>query len=400
MKILSVSQRTMGDQIVLSARCKIRRVGLDDVTFKIPSKFESFILADASPFAAALLLPSMKLGEDLIIEGAISERLHSGMQELIRIVSGWNIGLKPINIEARELVPDAVESGATGTFFSGGVDSFYTYLRHQDDPKDRVTHLILVRGYDIGPSNTELWEATLRNIREIASEEQATLVEVESNVRRLIDPIVPWSYTFGGCLAAVALCLRRGLGRVYIPGSHGAADQRPWGSTLFTDHLWSTETLDIVHDGTEANRLDKVDWQIARSPLALRHLRVCYKNKGGTYNCGECEKCLRTMVELYVVGALDRAETFPHKIEPDRLAELSIRDKYGAVFHWETLAALEARDLAPDLQAALKVSLAQVVADPKPAARHRVFRTIEYLDHSYARGTAREVARRITGRRY
>jgi hypothetical protein len=396
MEIFDVRQFKTANHVVLSARCKVRRIGQDDLIFRIPAEFEQFVFRDASPFAAALLLPSMKLGQDLVIKGGLSARLYAGIQEIIKIVSGWDIGLEPIAIEAEELVADTADGGVTGMFFSGGVDSFYTYLRHKEDRDQRVTHLMLVNGYDIDPKNLALWDETARNIAAIARAEQVTLIEIESNVRSLIDPILSWDYTHGGCLAAAALCLRRGMRQTYIASSADAEHQALQGSHVTLDHLWSTEALAFVHDGWEASRMNKVDW-IAKSPLALKYLRVCYRNEKGTYNCGKCEKCIRTMVSLYAAGVLDRAETFPSEIEPDRLAAVAIEGYAEAVFHRENLAALQERGLAPDLQQALQASLANVPesAKPRPIARRALGR-IGYLDHSYALGTLHRIYTQVT----
>jgi hypothetical protein len=399
-KILTVRQVKTADQVLLSARCKVRRIGQDDLVFKIPAKFRDFVCADASPFAAALLLPSMKLGEDLAISGSISARLHAGMTEIVRIVSGWDVGLKPINVIADDLVPDVIAPDITAAFFSGGVDSFYTYLRHHGDPTP-ITHLLLAKGFDITRNNSQLWDATAHNIGLIAKEEQAAVVEIDSNVRSLLDPVLSWTYSHGGCLAAVALCLRRGIRQVYMASSADADHQALRGTHLSIDHLWSTESLTFVHDGWEATRMNKIDQQIAQSPLALRYLRVCYMNERGAYNCGKCEKCLRTMVSLYAAGVLDKAETFPSDIDPDRLASVSIEGYDDAVFHQENLAALEERGLAPDLQEALRTALAKVVYEPRPKSlERRILSRIGYLDHSYAHGAARKLASRLTGRSF
>ena len=188
---------------------------------------------------------------------------------------------------------------------------------------------------------------------------------------------------------------------MYIASSADAEHQALRGSHLAIDHLWSTEALSFVHDGWEASRMNKIDWQIAHSPLALKHLRVCYNNEQqATYNCGKCEKCLRTMVSLYAAGVLDRAETFPSQIDPNHLAAVTIDGYDDAVFHWENLAALRARGLAPDLQHALEAALANAAkrhARPKIVAQ-RIKGNIDYLDHSYARGTLRGVKTRVTGR--
>jgi hypothetical protein len=401
MRVLDVRQRKTGDQIILSARCKVRRLGLDVLNFTVPSRFADFLVADASPFAAALLLPAMKMGEDLVMQGSISARLHAGMTEMIRTVARWNVGLSPIRVIADELTPDPAAAGVTGAFFSGGVDSFYTYLRHKSD-RQPITHLILVKGYDIDPRNDRVWEATVHNLEQIAKEEHATLIEIDSNLRSLTDPILSWTYGHGGGLAGAALCLRRGISRMYIASSADAEHQAHGGSHLTIDRLWSTEALSFVHDGWEASRMDKIDQQIAQSPLALKYLRVCYANKNGSYNCGECEKCLRTMVSLQAAGVLDQAETFPADIDPQRLAAVTIEGYAEAVFHRENLAALRARRLAPDLQQALVTALANVADDDakaSPVAR-RLRSDIDFLDHSYARGTLRRLKTHVTGRSF
>ena len=69
---------------VLSAKCKVRRVGWDNVYFKVDSAYDGYVCEDASPFATALLLPSMKEGEDLVIEGSISKQLWAGMHTVMR----------------------------------------------------------------------------------------------------------------------------------------------------------------------------------------------------------------------------------------------------------------------------------------------------------------------------
>jgi hypothetical protein len=401
MKVLDVRMRQDAGQITLSARCKVRRFGLDVLSFTVPGRFAEFIVADASPFAAALLLPSMKLGEDLLIRGSISTRLHTGMKEIIRIVSGWDIGLKPIDVMVDELIPDQATPEITGAFFSGGVDSFYTYLRHRNDQRP-ITHLMLAKGYDIDHRDDRLWDVTVGNIAQIAETEQATLVVIESNVRSLIDPVLSWSYAHGGCLAAAAMCLRAGIGQMYIASSADAKHQALQGSHVTIDHLWSTEALSFVHDGSEASRIDKIDSQITQSELALKYLRVCYMNEKGAYNCGKCEKCLRTMVGLYAAGALDRAETFPPEIDPQRLAGLAIQGYADAVFHRENLAALRERGLRPDLQQALATALAKVPdrdTRPKPIGP-RIRSNIDYFDHCYGRGTLRRLKTHVTGRSF
>ena len=387
---------------MLSARCKIRKIGWDSVYFSIDAAHGGHVHDDASPFAAAFLLPAMKQGEDLIIKGAISERLYKGMHAIMHEVLQWNIGLKPIRIEADALAPDIREPDRSASFFSGGVDSFYTYLKHKEDAEtaDRIDSFILINGFDIERRNTRLWDLTLANIQAIAAADDVDLVVVRTNIQSLVEPILLWDYAHGGCLAAAGLFVRDAFRQIYIPSTHSVDEQIPWGSNLALDGHWSTESTTFVHDGSEATRINKVITQIARSPLALEHLRVCFANEKEAYNCGQCDKCLRTMINLFAAGALDKSATFPHRIDPGLVAAVpTTAGEYGGIFHSENLRALREKDLAPDLQQALVTSMNNTIvmrSSPLTRAQDRA----KYLDHAYTRGFVYSVWDRLFGRSF
>jgi hypothetical protein len=387
----------------LSAKCRLRKIGWDTVYFSVGNILPgNYIHHDASPFAAALLLPSMKQGENLVIEGSISAQLYRGMHAIMQEVLKWDVGLQPIKIEVGALVADPPRPQRSASFFSGGVDSFYTYLKHKTDPteKDRINNFILVNGFDINQRNTQLWDRTLDNIKSIAEADGVELIVVRSNIQGLVEPILLWDYAHGGCLAAVGLFLRGAFHQIYIPSTHSAAEQIPWGSNLALDGHWSTESTAFIHDGTEATRLEKVTWQIARSPLALDHLRVCFENEPGAYNCGRCDKCLRTMVNLYVAGVLGPSGTFPRQIDPELVAAVpTIAGPHGGIFHGENLRALQDQDRAPELQRAIAASMSNAVVS-KPGRRQVIEDRVKYLDHIYAHGYAYSVWDRLAGRRF
>ena len=66
--------------------------------------------------------------------------------------------------------------------------------------------------------------------------------------------------------------------------------------------LLSTRALRFYIVGMEKSRMDKVRG-IADWPVAQAHLNVCFKEG---QNCGVCEKCRRTQLELYALGKLDQ----------------------------------------------------------------------------------------------
>lgn len=397
MTITDIELVTDKDSATLQARCKIRKLGWDKIYITLEGKqHHEYLFADASPFAAALLIPSMKQGEDLIIKGSISEQLYQGMQEAMRVVLSWNIGLKPIRIIPDRVVKDAqTENTHTASTFSGGVDSFYTYLKHKKDKQrsDRIDTFILVKGFDVDLRNTALWETTVRNIRAIAKKEGIELLTVATNARVILEPILPGGdYSHGGCLAAIGLALRNGIGKLYIPATFSADQQVPWGSHMDLDPHWSTEKLSFIHDGTEATRLDKIVWEVSKSPVALEHLRVCYMNQKGTYNCGVCDKCVRTMIHFYVAGALDKVKTFPHEIDYERVAagpHVGPGAGYIPLGEQHNLEGLRERNMDPELQEALLKSL-EVIANLRTGFGGRVkiqinrlYKGIVYLDFAY-----------------
>lgn len=246
---------------------------------------------------------------------------------------------------------------------------------------------MLVNGFDIEPRNVPLWDSTLTNISAIAAAEKIELVVVQTNIQVLADPILSWDYIHGGCLAAVGLFLRGAFRQIYIPSSFSLEEQVPWGSCLALDGHWSTENTTFVHDGIEAARLDKVIWQVAQSPLALEHLRVCYENVKGSYNCGRCDKCLRTMINLYIAGALEKSKTFPHDIDPELVSAITALPINGT-FPGENqnLRGLRERNLAPDLQQAITVSINNAAAVTGKSRSADIKDRLKCLDHIYTRG--------------
>lgn len=398
MIIKDINIKTDDHFVKIKANCKIRRFGYDQVYFKVDKKYKNFVYQDASPFAAALLIPSMRQGEDLIIKGSVSKKLYNGMKSIRDIFLSWNLGLKPIDIKADALAIDNREPKKIASFFSGGVDSFYTYLKHKKDLK-KIEFFILINGFDINLTNNKLWLATLGNISQLATEEKIELITIESNIRPLIDPIFPWNLTHGGCLTAAGLLLRGSISKIFIPSSLTKEQQDPWGSNLETDKLWSTEKLEFIHDGVEASRVNKAS-QIAKSEIVLKHLRVCYSNKESTYNCGNCEKCMRTMISLQIAGALDKTKTFSdNTINLGRLSKLKIM-KDNLFFDEENLAELKRKNIYPELQRALKkcirsnktnnhrTGLRSTIADS-------ILLKIIYLDHIYTKGKMNKVAKAI-----
>lgn len=304
-------------------------------------------------FVIASLLPAMVQGLPLKSNRPVSPRLLGAIPAIQEIFHVWDEKFRQIElvVPARS-TPPGISGDRVGAFFSGGVDSFYTLLKHQEE----ITDLILVRGFDIRLEDQALWTDTSARMRDVARRFGKRLIEVETNVTEFSDRYVIWDFYYGAGLASVVALLSPRFRKVYIPSGHSYLLIIPNGSHPLVDSLWSTETTEIVHDGCEATRAEKV-LRIASNTVVHDHLRVCWKNAGGAYNCGKCEKCLRTMVSLRIAGVLERCTTFPQPLDLGAVARVRTRDAYVRFCAETNLRAAEAAGRDPKLIQALTASL-------------------------------------------
>jgi hypothetical protein len=309
----------------------------------------------AADTVLAVSLPvAMRLGLALHVTGAVSPRLLNGARTIQAIFSTWSRHYRRVPITAELRATSGAADRAVACFFSGGVDSFHTLLTNREP----ITHLIFVHGFDLPLASTRLRAQAVDTARTVADELGLELVEAETDIHDLTDEHVHWGLMHGPALASAGLLLQEHFARILIPATHTYADLLPWGSHPLVDPLWSTERTEFVHCGAEATRIEKCR-VVGQSDVAMARLRVCSMWPTDLYNCGECEKCLRTMINLKVAGALDRCQTLPHRIDPDAVATTTLRDANDRAFAAENLAALEASGSDPDLCDALRESLSR-----------------------------------------
>jgi hypothetical protein len=98
--------------------------------------------------------------------------------------------------------------------------------------------------------------------------------------------------------------------------------------------------------------VDKLAY-LVESELAMSALRVCFQPDVQALNCGDCPKCVRTMVGLRVIGALGRCSTLPGEFSLRQMAKGKVRSRQSLTYVRENLEAVEARGTDPDLAFAL-----------------------------------------------
>jgi len=269
--------------------------------------FESSAELTASPeaFLCAFLFPAMARGAGVRMPASLCPTFLKNVETAKRLGSQW-WGYSGGAIDADGTRYATAREG-TAAFFSGGVDSFFTLLEKNDE----IEFLIFVEGYDIPLSDTPRLAAACHWMQEIADAMGKKLLVVRSNLREHPEfRLISWGYTFGSALAAAGHLLAGYCNRLYIPSSEPYWRLYPWGSHPELDPSWGSSATEFEVHGADHERIDKVR-KISVNPLVHRYLRVCWERKNERMNCGICEKCVRTQLELSAAGAPHRVQTFP-----------------------------------------------------------------------------------------
>ncbi len=329
MKITNVQLQESEKHNLLSAQ-------IDDFNlwYKFPKEILPEIKADA--FIAACLVTSMKLGSDIVIDDDIpvSNHLLKNLEELQSIFTSWRkylgFNFKKVNILGGKRMEATEGWNKNISFFSGGIDGTFTYLKH----KEELDYLLFAKGIDMQLSSDELYNEALSKNRDFLNKEGKQIIPFETNVRFLGHAYgIGWSVCFGGGLSSIALAA--GAKKCYIASGVTYSSMHPEGSNFITDHLWSNGSTQIIHDGAETTRVNKLK-QISKNTNALNILRVCWHDSG--YNCGNCEKCLRTMTNLRVLKL--RTPTFQlltDQLVKNKLSKIKIYNIHDIEFIEENL---------------------------------------------------------------
>jgi hypothetical protein len=277
-------------------------------------------LAPAREALVALsLYPCMKTGSDLEVNGGISARVLQSISHIMDVYHCWYPLFQHINLCNVQAVPTEIgKAKRVALFFSGGLDCWYSLLKHQSE----ITDLVYIWGWEVHHEDRSLFEKDLNFLRRISESYSKHLVVIRTNLREFTETYIPWHWMYGTVMAAVAQMVSGEISKVYISSGDWYSSIMPAGSHVLVDPHWSTENLEIIHDSLEVTRLGKA-LLVGQDPLALQTLRVCWEHPGGVLNCGRCEKCLRTMVNLQVVGALDRCTTFALPLDLKRLSKMT-----------------------------------------------------------------------------
>lgn len=319
MKITNIILSTTSRKARLSAQLVLESGKTHDVFFEIDRHLESYILGNSTPFMPLALPIAMLKNENLTTDSRISSLVQSNLYKIMKILTSWNEGFNVAKISAPTFKNKLKAPKRVGCFFSGGADSFYTYLKN----RNKINYLIFVHGFDIPLKDQILYKKVEKNIIKIAKTEKVKLIKVRTNLRQTLDLYFDWDMAHAFALASVSLFLSRGFKEIYMScGMTGIGESHHF-MTPELDKLWSTENMDIDHFGCEADKISKLQF-LSHYNLVKDTLRVCWVNKHGQYNCCECEKCMRNMLVLYASDSLEKFRTFEKPLNIRKLKKVRV----------------------------------------------------------------------------
>lgn len=322
---------SVGSDVRISMRVRFPAPMEARLWFELPEEFAPIVAQDGDPFLPVLASCAMGRGVSLEMDASVSPALLDGARRAMEVYCGWSDrvadGLKRVPLRAPEVVR-AQTGFCPAAMFSGGADSLFTALRNRKThPKGdplRIQHLIIVQGFDVPLGNRALFKSVVSNAQTFAYAEGFSVVPARTNARGFVLPNSEWGrYGHGPCLAGAGHALAGHFHTVHISASYWPAVLFPWGSHPEVDPLWTSERTKFIHDGAETPRSEKMR-EISRSDAALETLRVCWKNRVGKMNCGECSKCLCAMASLACLGKLGQAALFPSALDPLKVEALRL----------------------------------------------------------------------------
>jgi hypothetical protein len=369
------------------------RFALGRASHPISIEASEDLCGESDALVALGLLPAMKLGVPLRVPGEVSPRLLGSTEQIQEIFRLWHEDARIVAVEARPRSEVKPTGGGIGAFFSGGVDSFFTLLERREE----ITDLIFVHGFDIPLSGKDgLRRRASEMARNVSETLGKRLIEVRADIRSFSDSYVSFLDHNGAALAAIALLFQQRFRTVLIPSTQSYAHLYPSGSHPLLDPLWSTERTEVLNDGAGTMRPEKVA-SIAADDLAMSWLRVCLQNPDGAYNCGRCEKCLRTLVNLRAVGAEGRCRTLPDRLDLREVSYVALIERRQGIAAREdlreSLRVVDAKGADPELARALRMVLR---ADQlRTALESSLFGPIRRFAPPWARRTLHVVRRQV-----
>lgn len=283
-----------------------------EMFFEVESKYKEYLCTEvADAFVIGILNYAMALGEDISSEAPVSARL---LYQIKTYFIPTMKDVRPSTYKEIKLYADESDwktesAGAVATSASGGVDSYYSIYKHMDNvsEKYKLTHLLIANQFNIYGEEKSIrvqFEELIEDTKIIPEHYGLQFIEMYTNHYEFSFDGFVQEYSLRICSYALAL---QKLFSVYYVSSgvsfkeFGFCNHDSDGFDIFNLALASNDMITFYSSGGELGRTEKIHY-FSNDLFIQNHLKVC--NDDNRKNCGICEKCLRTMLSLEIIGKL------------------------------------------------------------------------------------------------
>ncbi len=279
--------------------------------FEVEEEYIEFLTFEkADAFLITILPYAIKKELDIYTDNKISSKLYYQLTTYLIPMLCKKFKKRCINIEAKLDTNKYNTQKAVGTGISCGVDSLYTISKHinRKEQEFNITHLTFFNagasGKFGGDEARELYKTRMKFARKFTIENNLKFVSVDSNMNEFLMMDHEMTHTFRSL--ACVLLMQKLFSKYYYSSGLEFDETRieEYDSACYdilNVQCLSTEDTTFYSTGMETNRIGKIK-EIVNYVPSYNYLNVCvFEDK----NCGKCEKCIRTLLELDSIGKLD-----------------------------------------------------------------------------------------------
>ena len=299
---------------------------VEELYFETRAEFSDDISCNPNAFLVACVAPAMYFGEKRIfLDAEVCPELKNGLVTVMHWFRHWwyEPDRELVKIEAKSMKQiDPKNLKRAAVFYSGGIDSFTTiYLNRLTYPSEHPGFIKDgLHVFGLEHDDIETFEYLGNSLTKFADEIGITYIPVYTNIYlNHMEEDSKNNFDFfhnqyqSASISAVAHIFTKRLSYASTSSGTHLRVMRPTGCHPLIDHNYSSYDLRIQQRGVYLSRLEKVRL-LSNWSIALPYIRVCNRYKSywlNTLNCGRCEKCICTMLELLALKLLDRTDAFP-----------------------------------------------------------------------------------------
>lgn len=297
-------------------------LGTKTLFYELEKKYMYMVSDNVDAALVGLLMPAMYYGEDIYVEGKVSEKLYwDTSYRLQKLLQTFMPLLNQISVYTENTIPgnEPIQEGECVTGFSGGIDSFCTLADYFYDPLCPKSSKVTMLTYNnVGShwGDEEGYHLFLRKyekLSRVASKIGLPFVKINSNLDDFyINENLRFTKTLVMRNASVALLLQKGVKKFLhsssLPYEHlmvkNSVQQMTQIEPFVLQILSSCDDIEILSVGSEYSRVEKTEI-VSNIEHSYEFLDVCTTEGKDKTNCSACVKCLRTLTTLEILGALE-----------------------------------------------------------------------------------------------